>query len=137
MTNQSRTFHLSDVLSITTHRLVSTRHMAGVRDILNYMTGDDLFEHQIPRAVDACTPALLEQYPQLQKIDASCVDNQNWRAWLAEQVQLLGETLEVRPLTRGQYKHQDPIEEAERLVGKGRVLVVVDIDDKKSSSVPN
>lgn len=46
----TKTFHLGDILTITTGRLVSPRHMEGVYDILNWMTGEDLLvTHQIPR----------------------------------------------------------------------------------------
>jgi hypothetical protein len=38
----TRPFHLGDVLTITTGRLVSPRHMDGVYDVLNFMTGDNL-----------------------------------------------------------------------------------------------
>lgn len=58
-------FSLGDVLSITTGRLLSERHIDGVYDILNWMTGDDLFTHQLPRAGKSCEPWLIEQYPQL------------------------------------------------------------------------
>lgn len=58
-------FHISDVLTITTGRLVSTRHMEGVYEILNYMTGDNLFTHQLPRAGKECAPVLCALYPEL------------------------------------------------------------------------
>ena len=58
-------FHIGDVLSITTGRLVSPRHIDGVYDILNFMTDDNLFTHQLPRACDECKPFLLKQFPQL------------------------------------------------------------------------
>jgi hypothetical protein len=66
---QTKRYHLGDILSITTGRLVSPRHMDGVYDILNFMTGDDLYTHQLPRAADECRPYLAKQFPQLSKID--------------------------------------------------------------------
>lgn len=47
---EGKRFHLGDVLSITTGHLLSPRHMEGVYEILNHMTGDQLFTHQLPRA---------------------------------------------------------------------------------------
>ena len=61
---ETREFHLGDILSITTGYLVSRRHMKGVYDILNFMTGDTLFTHQLPRAGDECKPYLLKQFSQ-------------------------------------------------------------------------
>ena len=48
--SESKRFHISDILSITTGRLVATRHVEGIYDILGFMTGEELFTHQLPRA---------------------------------------------------------------------------------------
>jgi hypothetical protein len=58
-------YHISDVLTVTTGRLVSNRHIDSVYDILNFLTGDELFTHQLPRASRECEPWLKAQYPQL------------------------------------------------------------------------
>ena len=39
--------------------------MESVYDVLNFMTGDTLFTHQLPRARGECKPYLLKQFPQL------------------------------------------------------------------------
>lgn len=59
----AKSFHVGDVLSVTTGWLVSPQGMKGVYGILNHMTGDDLFTHQLPRAAQACAPYLLEDHP--------------------------------------------------------------------------
>ncbi len=109
-----REFHLSDVLSITTGRLVSLRHMEGEYDVLNFMTDDNLSTHQLPRAADECKPELLKQHPQLCSVDASCVNSENWTDWLNEQIKKFGECLTVRRLAKGQHVHRNPIDEAVR-----------------------
>lgn len=76
-------FHISDVLSVTTGRLVSTRHMAGIYEILNHMTNDQLFTHQLPRASAECKPWLIRQYPQLADVDGGALD-----AWFERQEQV-------------------------------------------------
>ena len=65
---ETRTFHIGDILTITTGRLVSPRHVDGIYDILNFMTGDNLFTHQLPRGMDECAPSLREQFPDLAAI---------------------------------------------------------------------
>jgi len=119
-----RSFHIGDVLSITTGRLVSNRHAGGVCDILNYMTGDNLFTHQLPGAADECRPVLLKNFPQLAHVDASCVTVFNLQAWLTEQVALFGETLEVETLADGQHRHKDALTELVECVGPDRVVVL-------------
>src|SRR5213080_1242489 len=65
----ARSFHLGDLISITTGRLVSPRHIGGVYDIIDFVTGVQHMTHQIPRAADAVKPWLLEQHRWLADID--------------------------------------------------------------------
>jgi hypothetical protein len=106
-----REFHLGDILSITTRHLVSLRMMDGVYDVLDFMTGQSLMTHQLPRASDVCRPELLKQFPQLNDVDASGVTAKNWEKWLNEQVKAYGEKLMVSSLPEGAYQVQDPINE--------------------------
>ena len=62
---QARHFDLGDIISITEGSLCSLRHIDGVYDLLNYMTGDSLYTHALPRAAITCQPVLLAQHPQL------------------------------------------------------------------------
>jgi hypothetical protein len=128
----TRPFHLGDVLTVTTERLVSPRHMEGVYDILNYMTGDNLFTHQLPRANGECRPALLAQHPQLAEVqvpdfgDDRDLAEQAVAAWLSEQVARYGETLPVEPLAEIDHTRIDPIHELGLMgVGKDRIIPVI------------
>ena len=111
-----REFHISDILSITTGRLVSTRHVEGVYEILNYMTGDNLFTHQLPRASRVCAPHLLRQHPQLKDVYGGGVTKDNWKEWLKEMTARFGETLSVEPLRH--FEHIDPLKELTMIVDK-------------------
>jgi len=117
-------FHLGDVLSITTSRLVSPRLIEGVYDILNYMTGENLFTHQLVRAHDVCRPYLLKQFPQLKDVNCEDVAPDNWRERIDTLVKEFGETLMVEPLPKGVYISIDPITEAEAMVGPEKVIVL-------------
>ena len=130
-------FDLGDVLSITAGPLVSTRGMDGIYDILNYMTGENLFTHQLPRAANTAKPFLLAQFPQLADIDMddygrryeACGGDKSRveqfvAEWLSEQKAKYGESLEVKPLPAGENGPRNPIQELEEMVGKDRVLVV-------------
>lgn len=114
----TRKFHISDVLSITDVHLVSTRHMEGVYDILNFMTGQDLMTHQLPRAVGVCEPFLSEKFPLLGppteelKGDQAAIDR-----YVAEQAKHYGEWLDVDDLPPGTYDVRNPLEELLRMRG--------------------
>ena len=121
---ESREFHLGDILSITTGRLVSPRHVEGIYDILNFMTRDNLFTHQLPRACDECKPYLLGQHPQLKEVDASKVGRDNWQEWLAEQVTAFGEHLSVEQIPMDDHAEKDPIDEL-REMAPGKPIIVI------------
>lgn len=127
-----RSFHLGDILTITTGLLVSPRHVAGIYDILNFMTGDNLFTHQLPRAMDECSPALLAQHPQLRAVSTpeEFDGKEQVDRWLAEQVARFGEMLPVAPLDPADHTRIDPITELRmKGVPPERIIPVV-IDDE-------
>jgi len=120
-------FHIGDILTITTGRLVSPRHVDGIYDICNFMTGDNLYTHQLPRAMGECAPSLREQFPDLAAItvpeDLSGEDAVS--AWVAGQVQAHGETREVAPLPAAGHTHIDPITEMRKMAPHAEIIAVV------------
>lgn len=141
-----KTFHISDVLSVTTGSLVSSRHIEGVYDILNFLTGDDLYTHQLGRAMNECGPWLRTQFPQLfpdnpltegllsglkEIVDSSPNDSREQRGkrierWV-ETVRVahkLPVQLPVYELGADMHTRIDPIEELEAMVGSKKVIVV-------------
>lgn len=114
----SREFHIGDILSITTERLVSPRLIDGVYDILNYMTQDNLYTHQLPRASRECRPFLIAQLPELAKISADGVDAHDWKQWLSNIVDAYGEMHPVQPIPLTAHEVRDPLSELVGMVGK-------------------
>lgn len=118
-----RRFHLCDVLSVTTGCMVSARGIEGIYDILNFMTGESLFTHQLPRAARVVRPALLERFPALARVekpmflfpdDMSPADREKAVAiWVKDQAEALGvgSDLELEPLTAGLYEPMHPLAE--------------------------
>ncbi len=121
----SKTFALGDVLSITTGCLVSPRRVAALYDILNHMTGDKLFTHQLPRAANECKPYLLEQFPQLKDVDASGVNPENWRSWLAEQADKYGYEFAVAPLPKDAHEFIDPLAWSSEKIHSDKIRTVI------------
>jgi hypothetical protein len=122
----NRDFHLGDILTITTGRLVSPRHMDGVYDILNFMTGDNLFTHQLPRAADECQGLLLAQHPDLKAVEVpeEFSGKEHVEAWLAEQVALFGETRPVTPLHEDDHTRIDPFTEMRMIKPDAEIIAV-------------
>jgi hypothetical protein len=86
-----RFFHLSDLLSVATGDMLSTRGIAGIYDILNYMTDSDIYTHQIPQFLEKCAPDVIRQYPFLKEIDVSHIDEWNYEQSISALVEEYGE----------------------------------------------
>jgi hypothetical protein len=123
----TRTFHIGDILTVTTGRLVSPRHVDGIYDICNFMTGDNLFTHQLPRACGECAPSLLAQHPQLADVevpDDFGGSEQQVSEWLETQVAWLGRELPVAPLAAGEHTRIDPITEMRKMAPHAEIITV-------------
>jgi hypothetical protein len=106
---EKKKFDLGTILSITDGHLFT--EMENVCGILNYMTGDELYTHQLPRATEECAPVILRQYPQFANIDGSNVDTDNWREFLDEQIEKFGNEFEIEPVSLFEHQKINPIEE--------------------------
>jgi hypothetical protein len=123
---------LADVLSVTTDRLLSHRHMDGLYDFLRHMTGQDIYRHQLAAVADACLPALIVQHPFLADLKPSAsMDRNDLYAWLIEAERTHGAELDVAPLAEWTYR--DPIEDAADRVGADKVWR---IDGFKNGETP-
>lgn len=124
-------FHIGDILSITTGKMVSPSGMQGIYNILNYLTGEDLYTHQLPRAMRVCAPHLLEQHPQLTEVQTtdSEISESDFKLWLYEQMMMYGRMLPVEPLPKNVYQPMNPVEEAIWVRGSAEGIYVVEVDE--------
>lgn len=108
----TRDFHIGCVLSITTGEPVSPHGTAGVYDILNHMTGESLFTHQLPRAAVWARPILLAVHPQL----AVCTPPLHWvdaghvSEWVEKCARAIARHIEVEGPVPG-WGSMDPLTE--------------------------
>lgn len=121
--SQTQTFHLGDLLSVTTHVLVSPSHMDGVYRVIDFVTGQAHFTHQLPRATEVVGPWLIEQLPFLADIKPPEFDGEAevW-TWLAAQVEQHGEQHAVPTMPFGAYIGREPMAELEEMVGADRIV---------------
>lgn len=133
MKPMKKTFPLGTVLSITTGRLLAPNGIGGVYEILNFMSGDNLFTHQLPRVMDECKPYLLQQFPQLADVDVSGVTGENWSAFMNELSQKLPADFEVEELPEGVHYTIEPLSELAEKVHPSRIAVVMGGSDGEPS----
>ncbi len=120
----TKQFHLGDVLSITTGRLLSPEGIGGVYKILNFMTGDNLYTHQLGRVAEECKPFLLKQFPALASIDATEITRENASEWRDRQVAIHGDQFSVDTLPPDAHHVIDPLSELAEKVHPDRIVVL-------------
>ena len=124
MQNQEmqKEFDLGAVLNITTSRLFTS--MDDVYEVLNYLTGDDIYTHQIPRVMDVAKPYVLSLHPELKGVgdNVEIHSFEDAKAFVDEQKKIFGEKLPLKPMAKTDgYSYVDPIEEAiKRTSGRHR-----------------
>lgn len=126
-----RQFDIGDVLSVTTGVLLcpvsgARRHpIEGVYDILNYMTGENLYTHQIPRVSKEAASVILARHPQLAGIVipefASPGDVPTFVAGLRAKY---GATFAVPRMTADQHERIDALSELAEMVDPSRIIIV-------------
>ena len=117
------------MLSITTGTLLCD--IAEVYEILNHVTGDNLFTHVLPRAGKFARPIILAVYPELEAVSNKLDDLQDKignattpesgvKLWLKSLGLPEEYTLECH---KDSWLAMNPVAELESKVGKDKVIV--------------
>lgn len=120
-----KSFHVGDVLSASTGVLCSPEKMGGVYNILNFLTGDQLFTHQLPAASRIAEPYLRAQFPWLDQTeppDFSTVPAGDDRdravdEWVGSIAAQHGEWLEVEALPPDAWGTHSPLADLAAAIG--------------------
>lgn len=107
-----REFATADVLSTVTGRLMSS--MDGIYQVLNWMTGESVFTHQIPRISREARPVIIAMYPLLQQAvdEAEQVTRENWQRWRQTWEDRYGPTIAIPKFSADAHERIDPMSEA-------------------------
>jgi hypothetical protein len=125
MATETRDFPLRVVLTVTTGRLLTEpkgpRDNNGIGDLyslLDWMTDDSNFTHQIPRVGKECSPWLLKWFPELARADERELDGMIATLGAAEGIELWLESLSglgmhatyaVPRLPKGEHEAREPL----------------------------
>jgi hypothetical protein len=115
----TRRFHIGDILSIITGKLVSPRGVDGIYDILGYMTDDDPHTVQLGRFIEECLPYLKQQIGETiqpySEVPEAIKDKLALYKWLREVTAKLGDDpfLKVRKISQNDHVVMDVTTELE------------------------
>ena len=106
-----REFSLGAFLSVTSGILLCD--MEELTDMLCFLCQDNLFTHQLPRAIDECRPYLLAKFPFLSDLaGAGELSSDSFTAALYQAEIEHGESLSIDPMPIGMHRVVHPVEEA-------------------------
>jgi len=122
---QVKDFHIGYVLTVIHNSLLHPDGLGGLYEILDFMSGDEISTHQIPRTLRECRPYLIRQFPQLAtpEMDIAIEELREMltfeeedveklmTGWLAKQVAKHGQMLSVRPIPIQAHKVMNPARE--------------------------
>lgn len=111
-------FHFGALVTVAHDRLVSPGGFPEVIDLLSWITGDSIMQHQVPLAMDAVASDLRAQHPWLNEVvvPEHVRGRESLEAWLTVAVARWGEWHAVVPNPACWGSH-DP---AEDMVALGR-----------------
>jgi hypothetical protein len=126
MHRKTKTFPIGAVLSVVTGRLVSENHMTGIYDVLSWMTGENVYTHQIPRISREATPVILAMHPHLKATidEAEQITPENVWNWLATWKDRYGDEIAVPLMSIAEHERIDPQSELAEMVHPDRIVTI-------------
>jgi len=101
---EKHSFKLEVVLSAIYGVLLC--HISDVYRVLNFITNDNIYTHQLARVGKEIKPVIEKQYPFLKEIDLSGINPSNWKLKLQEIKSKFPNDLELFPIEF--YTNRDP-----------------------------
>lgn len=113
-----REFSLGTILTMTTGRFLTT--FDELYDLASYMSGEEVWTHQLPRVKGEAGPVILKRYPQLAEIEVPTYDESTdkesfYGDWLATQEERYGKMFALEPLSAEEHASIDPLTEFEAM----------------------
>lgn len=119
-----KTFPTQDVLGTITGVLIGD--IGGIYEVLNWMSGESVFTHQLPRISQEAVPVVLAMHPHLQQAidEASQISPDNWQAHRDMWIDRYGPEIAVPKMTADDHERIDPLSELSEKVHPDKIIVV-------------
>lgn len=121
---ETKEFATRDVLSTVTGMLMGD--IGGVYQVLNWMTGESVFTHQIPRISREAIPVVLAAHPTLQQAidEATQVTPENFASWRDTWEDRYGPTISVPKFNADSHESIDPMSELAEKIHPDKIVSV-------------
>lgn len=116
-------FTLGQILSVAYGKLLCS--IDELYAILNYLTGDNLFTHQLPRAYNECSPWVIQRLPFLRGINVDNINKDNWESILGELEVEYGKYHELFPIPKDEHTVKCPLKEIAEMIDKNKIISIL------------
>lgn len=120
---ETKLFPTDQVMSVVTGVLVSD--IGGVYEVLNWMTGESLFTHQLPRVGGEAVPVILAMHPHLQTAidEADQVNGENALTWRDAWRDRFGPEIAIPKMSTAQHERIDAMSELAEKIHPDNIIV--------------
>lgn len=116
----SKKFKTLSVLS-SASGIFCCEDMGEIYEVLNYMTGDNLFTHQLPRAMKESAPYIYKQHPWMDGFEKlKGLTKENSEAFMRHVNKTYGEYLELDKIPNDKYHGIDAVKELADMMNKNK-----------------
>ena len=120
---EMKEFPLADVLGAITGVLLGK--IGGVYAISEFMSGEPVWTHQLPRVCREICPVVLRQHPHLAPVisEAAEVNPDNWQDKLDGWITQFGATITLVAMTNDEHQSIDPLSELAEKIHPDQIIV--------------
>lgn len=122
----TKDFPTLDALSAITGVLVSNKGIGCIYEVLNFMTGENLYTHQLPRVGREAQAFMCKRLAGLAETceESKLVTRENYPEWQARWLARHGETITVTRMNVDDHESIDSLSElAEKVPPKRRIVL--------------
>jgi hypothetical protein len=88
-------FHIGDILTACSDRMLAPKKEEGLRELAEYMTGQTVDMQNLKQVIDTLVPELKKQFPWINDIPFDQCNESNWKEFRDKFAQKYGEYLNV------------------------------------------
>ena len=127
--SEARAFPATDVLGAITGRLIGD--IGGVYEVCNYMTGESVYTHQLPRICREAQPVIVALHPELQAAveESEQITRENWQTWRDLWIERYGPEIAVPRFDDADHERIDPLSELAQMTHPDNIIVVSQTDE--------
>lgn len=97
-TGERNKFHITDILSVTSGRIVSRDYVDGLYEIISFLMDKAVPPSRLEQAREICRSYLMRQMPELQGIDTQEVNPDTYDEWVEALENRFGAIHTLKPL---------------------------------------